>query len=66
MREPGELDESGDGGGGAHVVEQNQFARVKLLDFVVSAPFQRGGGVRGNLRSKIKQALVVEGNMCQV
>ena len=55
---PGELDESGDGGGGSHVVEQNRFARVQLLDFVVSAPLQCGGSVGGDLRSRIKWVLV--------
>ena len=52
---PGELDEGGDGGGGAHVVKQNDFARVEFLDFVVGTPFQSRCSVRCNLKDSVSK-----------
>jgi hypothetical protein len=47
---PGELNQCSDSGGSAHIVEQHHFARVQLFRFVVSAPLERGGGVRCDLQ----------------
>jgi hypothetical protein len=52
---PGELYEGGDGGGRAHVVKQNDFARVEFLDFVVGTPFQSRCSVRCNLKDSVSK-----------